>query len=163
MSKHSETQRKIEPLSKASDFGPGFTATFLYYFTSAAILTALVAARGLNVSLASGVPQQLGLIVGLLAGWAGGYFNRTVELSVVLPKRRALGQVEEALGEMGYGLAESAQWDEGNPVRIYQRSPLRQLLSGRIYLQQADSQITVAGRAGHLRDLRRRLSEANAK
>lgn len=150
-----------ETLADASDFGPGFTATFLYYFASASILTALVATRGLNVSMATGLPQQLGVIVGLLAGWAGGYFNRTVALSIAAPNRRALAQVEAALNEMGYHLSEAeSPQDEGEPVRVYVRSPLRQLLSGRVYLQQEGKSLTVASRAVHLRNLQRRLSDS---
>ncbi|MGB3612160.1 MAG: hypothetical protein WBA10_00090 [Elainellaceae cyanobacterium] len=146
---------------KASDVGPGAFATFLYYFTSTTILSALVVVRGLDLSVTTGVPQRLGLMVGLLAGALGVYFNRTVTLEVAASNSdRTLAEIEAALSELGYSLDEAALAaadDTDLPFRVYQRSALGKLLSGRVYVQQAKNQLIVASRAVHLRQLRRQL------
>lgn len=165
--KSSQPKTESVPPLAAADVGPGFTATFLYYFTSATLLATLVATKGLNLSLASGLPQQLGLVVGLAAGAAGGYFNRTVALSIAAPNTaRTRAKVEAALSDMGYSLdapnpaiSEPATGEASSPLSVYVRSPLRRLLSGRIYIQQDGNQLTMASRAGHMRQLQRRLSE----
>ncbi len=161
-----ETKSTAPTTLEATDVGPGFTATFLYYFTSATLLATLVAARGLNLSFGTGLPQQLGLAVGLVAGGLGGYFNRTAAISISAPPGSAsLAQVNGVLDEMGYHLdeADSASVDVSldSPLRVYVRSPLRQLLSGRVYVQQDDNQLTIASRAMHLRDLQRRLARSS--
>ena len=141
---------------QAADVGPGAVPTFLYYFTSATLLTSFVALKGLNLSFATGGPQQLGLLGGLLAGGIGAYFNRTVAIALAAPESgQARTGVEAVLADMGYHLSETVD-DDGMVVQVYERSALRQLLSGRIYLQRQD-QCIVAGRAGQLRQLQRRM------
>lgn len=142
---------------QAADVGPGAIATFLYYFTSTTLLTSFVAFKGLNLSFATGLPQQLGLLAGLVAGGLGAYFNRTIAITIAAPNSdRTLSEVEAVLQDMGYSLSETVE-DEAMVVRVYQRQPLRQLLSGQIYLQQQADQLTVASRAGQVRQLQRRL------
>lgn len=163
MAKSSRVKAESAPPLEAEGVGPGFTATFLYYFTSATLLATLVATKGLALSLGTGLPQQLGLGVGLAAGAVGGYFNRTVALSMAAPNTaRTRAKVESALSEMGYSLDESEPPADGAgaPLNVYVRSPLRRLLSGRIYIQQDGNQLTVASRAGHIRQLQRRLNSS---
>ncbi|MEO0409024.1 MAG: hypothetical protein AAF289_16900 [Cyanobacteria bacterium P01_A01_bin.135] len=143
---------------QAADVGPGAIATFLYYFTSTTLLASFVAFKGLNLSFATGQPQVLGLLAGLLAGGLGAYFNRTVATAIATPNSdRTLVEVEAVLEDLGYSLGETVT-DEAMVVRIYQRSPLRQLLSGQIYLQQQSQQLIIASRAGQVRQLQRRLN-----
>lgn len=63
------------------EYGPGISATFLYYFTSTAIVFAFITAQSLGTGI-SGFPQQVGLVGGIVGGLIGVYFNRTVTLSV---------------------------------------------------------------------------------
>ncbi|NJR63783.1 MAG: hypothetical protein HC769_36470 [Cyanobacteria bacterium CRU_2_1] len=46
------------------EFGPGFLTTFLYYFTSAAILSAIVIVKGAGMGLETGFPQEIGAMRG---------------------------------------------------------------------------------------------------
>jgi len=158
--------RAAENELQASDVGPGAFATFLYYFTSTTILAALVAVRGLDMSVTTGVPQRLGLMVGLLAGGLGIYFNRTATISIAAPNGdRTLGEVEAALAEIGYRLDQAelelsseATGSSEIPLRVYQRAALGRLLSGRVYIQQMENQLIIASRAVHLRQLQRQLN-----
>ena len=75
-------------------YGPGISATFLYYFTSTAIVFAFITAQSLGTGI-SGFPQQVGLVGGLVGGLIGVYFNRTVTLSV---SKQAGGKSESSKG-----------------------------------------------------------------
>lgn len=75
-------------------YGPGISATFLYYFTSTAIVFAFITAQSLGTGI-SGFPQQVGLVGGLVGGLIGVYFNRTVTLSV---SKQAGGKSEFSKG-----------------------------------------------------------------
>ncbi|MEB3355872.1 MAG: hypothetical protein VKK04_04045 [Synechococcales bacterium] len=140
----------------ASPFGPGFWATFLYYFTSMALLSTLLAAKGLGLGVSTGIPQQLGLVAGLMAGGLGGYFNRTTAIALPISNQKTfLKTLNEALEAMGYYPNPELDWEEG--VRVYERSPLRKVFSGRVYVQLEAQRAIVASRAMHIRSLKRRL------
>jgi hypothetical protein len=63
-------------------FGPGLAATFLYYFASTGIVLTMIASRGANLSIDTGIPQAVGAIGGTIAGIFGTYFNRTISFTV---------------------------------------------------------------------------------
>lgn len=134
------------------EFGPGIAATFLYYFTSTAVIFTLVTAQTVGGSL-DGFPKQIGLLGGIVGGLAGTYFNRTISLSLaqqdppVTPK-----QLTQLLETMGYAVTEV---DEADQVTVYERSGLSRFLSGKIFVQTGEKDTLVAGRAIHIRALKR--------
>jgi hypothetical protein len=137
----------------AIEFGPGIAATFLYYFTSTAVVLTFVASRAIGIGIDSGIPQQVGAVGGLLAGLLGAYFNRTVSFSVpVQSAKKFLNELESTLTQLGY-----EQIAEDEEVRIYQRSSFRKWFSGRIFVQLTDQQATIASRAITIRTLRKLL------
>ncbi|MEL6221692.1 MAG: hypothetical protein AAFR31_03500 [Cyanobacteria bacterium J06627_8] len=136
------------------EYGPGFVATFLYYFVTTALVATFAASKGLGVGLSTGLPQQLGLLLGLFAGGLGGYFNRTVSTSISFKSKKQLTKkLNEVLENMGY--CNSQEDDDG--VTVYWRSPLRQLLSGKVFVKFGDHDVTIASRSIHLKKLRRQM------
>jgi len=139
--------------SSAMQSGPGFAATFLYYFATTGVIFTLVAMQGLGLSTTSGLPQQLGIAGGVVAGLIGAYFNRTLTITVPFQNRKKfLATLETALNAMGY-----QQVTEEDDSRVYQRSNLSKWLSGKIYVQLEKNQATIASRAVHIRQLQKGL------
>ncbi len=133
--------------------GPGILPTFLYYFSGTALVSTLLAVKALNVGMDTGIPSQLGLVVGLFGGVVGAFFNRSVVLEVPFKHRKNfLKTLNSALAEMGYELA--ADTDDG---AVYERSPLRQLLSGKVFVQISGQTATICSRSIHIKALRKRL------
>lgn len=134
-------------------WGPGFFATFLYYFSSTGLVFAMIAIAGTGASFSSGIPQEMGLAGGLLGGLVGAYFNRTITLTLPAQNQKTfLKQLEAALTKMGY---ESA--GEADGLRVYQRQGLSRFMSGRIFLQFEDGNAILASRAVQIRTLKKRL------
>ena len=76
-------------------FGPGLLVTFLYYFSSTAVIFTLVVSRGMGLGTETGIPQAIGVAGGLLAGGIGAYFNRTVSWALPLKhKKKTLIELE---------------------------------------------------------------------
>ncbi len=135
---------------QSMQYGPGFLATFLYYFSTTAILTTFVASQGLHLNVSTGIPQQFGLLTGLVAGLLGGYFNRTATLSASFKNRdKFLQELDQTLTEMGYQQIDPI--DEN--VLVYQRSGLRKLLSGKIFVQLEEGTAAIASRSRQVRSL----------
>jgi hypothetical protein len=131
-------------------FGPGFLPTFLYYFTGTTVIFTFLAAKGLGLSLATGIPEQLGVLGGLVAGGLGAYINQTTSFSVQFRDRKKfLKELASALGELGY-----EQTAEEDGVRIYERSTARKFFSGKVYVQLEGNSATIASRASTVRQLR---------
>lgn len=136
--------------------GPGFVPTFLYYFSGTALVTTFLAVQSLGVGLETGIPNQLGLIFGSMGGLIGAYFNRNRVIELPIAKRKAfLQQLEQALAEKGYELDDTAALED---VAVYRRAALRQLFSGRIYVQIEGQQAFIASRAANLRWLAKKLT-----
>lgn len=135
-------------------FGPGFLPTFLYYFTGTAVIFTLLASKGLGLSLSTGIPEQLGMMGGLVAGALGTYLNQTTTFSVQFRDRKKfLRELETTLSELGY---EQASEEDG--LRIYERSSARKLFSGKVYVQLESNSATLGSRASIVRQLRKGLS-----
>ena len=135
--------------------GPGFLPTFLYYFSGTALVSTLLAVKALNVGLETGIPNQLGLVAGLFGGALGAYFNRSVVLQVPFKHRKKFFKtLNAALAEMGYELA--LDTDDG---AVYQRSPLRQLLSGKVFVQITGQTAVICSRSVHIKALEKRLNK----
>ncbi|NJL40076.1 MAG: hypothetical protein HC899_27450 [Leptolyngbyaceae cyanobacterium SM1_4_3] len=134
-------------------FGPGFGATFLYYFTSTAILFTLVSSQALGVDMGSGIPQQVGLVGGLVAGLMGAYFNRTTTLSVTFKGKKAfLANLNTVLSQMGY-----QQKSEEDDLLVYERSALGRFLSGKVYVQIEPEKATIASRSLQLKRIQKQI------
>jgi hypothetical protein len=131
-------------------FGPGLAATFLYYFTSTAILLTVVAALGAGVDVDTGIPQAVGAIGGTVSGVLGTYFNRTVSFTVPMQgQKKFLNSLDSSLNQLGY-----EKISQADNLRVYQQSSWRQWFSGRIFVQIADQQVTIASRASTIRTLK---------
>ncbi|MEB3268735.1 MAG: hypothetical protein VKJ09_09365 [Leptolyngbya sp.] len=134
--------------------GPGFALTFLYYFSGSALVATFLAVKSLGYGLNTGLPGQLALIVGAVGGFVGGFFNHTMTLTVPFKSRKQFLKtlVQDTLEPMGYELAE-----EVDDIRVYRRSPLRQIFSGKIYVEVQRDRAILASRALHIRALRKKL------
>lgn len=140
------------------EFGPGVAVTFLYYFTSTAVVLAFVVSQALDISVSTGIPQQFGAIGGLVAGLLGSYFNRTVSFTVSIKgQKQFLNRLESTLNEMGY-----QQISDEEGVRIYERSSLSKWFSGRIFVQTEGDQATIASRAIAVRSLKQVVGPQNS-
>jgi hypothetical protein len=134
-------------------YGPGFASTFLYYFVTTTLVATFVVSQGLGLKISSGYPSQIGLVIGIFAGLLGGYMNRTMSCSIAFDDKETFkNTLKEALDDMGYRHA----YDDEN-VSVYVRSPIRQLLSGKIFVQFDEKDVTIASRSVHIKDLQRRL------
>ena len=140
-------------------FGPGFWPTFLYYFVSTTLITAFLSSQGLGIDLESGLPLRLGLILGAIAGGAGGYFNRTVTFSVEFKSRKKfLRNLNEVLTEMGYLVTSELDSSEAeDDILIYKKSALGGLLSGKVFVQIGKDSATFASRAVYSQKLQKRF------
>lgn len=135
-------------------FGPGFAATFLYYFTSTAVIFTLVASQALGLSLQTNIPQQLGAIGGLAAGLIGAYFNRTITLTVpVQNQQEFLTKLNETLAQLGYQQSEELE----DQIWVYQRSGLSKAVSGKVFVQLEAGSATIASRAIQLNAIRKQI------
>lgn len=101
----------------------------------------------------TGLPQQLGLVSGLIAGLLGAYVNHTTTLSIQFRSRKTFSsELNAALQTMGY-----QQTAEENGIQVYERSSLRRLLAGKLYVQWDDHEATIASRAANIRRLQKGL------
>ena len=133
--------------------GPGIAFTFVYYFSGAALVTALFTAKTLGVGFSSGITGQFALAAGSLGGLLGVFFNRTKTLEISVAKPKVFNrEMEAALTEMGYVLAETV-----DGIAVYQQSPLRRLFSGDIYVQKQRKTVVFVSRAANIRRLAKRL------
>jgi hypothetical protein len=137
--------------------GPGFGLTFLYYFSGVALATTFLAVKALGVSLDTGIPNQFGLLFGVIGGLLGATFNRSKTLDLPFTSKKTFRQkLETTLSAMGYSEDPNANLDG---ILVYRRSPLRQLFSGKIYVLLTDQQAHISSRVSHLRGLQRQLQK----
>ena len=134
--------------------GPGFALTFLYYFSGSVLVATFLAVKSFGYGLSTGLPGQLLLIVGAVGGFMGGFFNHTMILQVPFKSRKQFLKtlVQDTLEPMGYELAE-----EMDAIKVYRRSTVRQLFSGKIYVEIQRDRAILASRAVHIRRLRKKL------
>lgn len=141
------------------EFGPGAAATFLYYFASTAMAITFVMSRSTGLGVGTGLPEQVGAVAGLVAGGLGVYFNRTVQFSLPLQGRKKfLNELDTTLAQYGYEQVEFDNADVPQDLRIYERTGMSKWLSGRIFVQIAEDQITFASRASTVRALKKILA-----
>ncbi|NJN85999.1 MAG: hypothetical protein HC881_06390 [Leptolyngbyaceae cyanobacterium SL_7_1] len=134
-------------------FGPGFLATFLYYFSTTAIVFALVSYKALGVGFDTQIPQQIGLLGGVLAGLVGGYFNRTRSFTVSYTNQKTfVAQLNDQLTQLGYQPQEPR-----DDVLVYERSALGKYLSGKVFVQLENGTATIASRSVQLSRIQKQL------
>ncbi|MEL6136022.1 MAG: hypothetical protein AAFQ61_13455 [Cyanobacteria bacterium J06626_23] len=135
--------------------GPGAGVTFLYYFVGTALVSALLAHQVLHVPFASGIPNQLGSVVGLLGGLVGTYFNANKTLELPMRGQKALmNRLTPILTDMGYSPIERP--DLENTV-VFAREQWRGRFSGKIYITFAGKTALINSRAVHIRALSQRV------
>ncbi len=136
--------------------GPGWGLTFLYYFLGTAMVSTLLASKSLGVSLDTGLPSQFGLLLGIIGGILGTLVNRSsmLELPIRNPKKFKQ-QLDTVLADMGYTEVSDARSDG---VLVYGRPLLRQLLSGKVYVQLNPKQAAISSRVSHIRQIKRQLA-----
>jgi hypothetical protein len=134
--------------------GPGIAFTFIYYFSGAALITALFAAQSLGVGFATGLPGQVGLLGGLVGGSLGVLFNRTrtLEIPVTSPKQMA-GKLASTLEAMGYTQTDTLE----NGIEVYQQGSFRRFFTGAILVQRRSQAWFLVSRAANIRTLKKRL------
>ncbi|NEQ49817.1 MAG: hypothetical protein F6K11_06730 [Leptolyngbya sp. SIO3F4] len=139
-----------------NNLGPENSLTFLYYFGTTTLITIVLASLVLNLSPMSVVPNQLGLVMGLVGGFLGLYFNRSITLKQPIKGHKVfLNQISQPLADLGYTLLE----DDSLPADlvIYARRNLRGWLSGKIYIRLDAKTAYITSRAVHIRGLKAKL------
>lgn len=143
---------------RSTRFGPGFLATFLYYFSTTALLTTFIISKGLDLNVGTGLPQQIGVVIGLLVGLLGGYFNRTTSFSVAFTNRdKFVKSLDSTLSEMGYEVVDSPD-DVDDDIIVYRRSALGRFLSGKVFVQLEPHEATIASRSVQVNGIRNRVA-----
>ena len=140
-----------------NNLGPENSLTFLYYFGTTTLITIVLASLVLHLSPMSGLPNQLGLVMGLVGGSLGLYFNRSITLKQPIKGHKVfLNQISQPLAQLGYTRVD----DESLPADLvmYARSNVRGLLSGKIYIRLEAKTAYITSRAVHIRGLKRILT-----
>ncbi|MEL6764990.1 MAG: hypothetical protein AAFO87_15340, partial [Cyanobacteria bacterium J06607_6] len=92
-------------LDEELPIGPGASFTFLYYFSTAAFITALFTARTLGVGIMTPLPVEFAVAGGAIGSALGVIFNRSSTLTIpVTSPKKFRQEVTRVLGEMGYSL-----------------------------------------------------------
>jgi hypothetical protein len=129
--------------------GSSFLSTFIYYFAVTAIGITAVVSQATDLKIATGIPQQLGAVGGVLVGLVGVYFNRLIVIVVpFLEQERFLVELETLLAAIDYPLQ-----SKGNNTWVYGRSGINQWLSGRVFVKIEGQAATIASRAVHIRQI----------
>ncbi len=133
--------------------GPGGTFTFIYYFSGAALITALFTVKTLGVGLSTGLPGEFALVGGLIAGTAGVFFNRTQTVEIPFQRRKLFKQqLASVMADLGYVCKDSE-----NGIDCYQRSSLQRWFAGDIYVRVQEQSALFVSRAANIRTLKKRL------
>lgn len=140
----------------ASNQGPENSLTFLYYFGTTTLITMGLASAVLKLSPTSAIPNQLGLVMGLVGGCLGLYFNRSITLKQPIKGHKVfLNQISQPLANLGYSQVDDDSLSAD--VVMYSRSKLRGLLSGKIYIRLEPKTAYITSRAVHIRGLKQQL------
>jgi len=135
--------------------GPGAGVTFLYYFVGTALVSALMARQLLHVPLASGIPNQLGSVLGLFGGLIGTYFNANKTLELPMRGQKALmNRLTPILTDMGYASIDRPDLDK---TEVFARDGWSGRFSGKIYITFMGKTAAVNSRAVHIRELAKRV------
>ncbi|NJL82355.1 MAG: hypothetical protein HC890_04220 [Chloroflexaceae bacterium] len=134
--------------------GPGFLITFVYYFTCIWLIGVVVITQGLGGR--TPLPYQLSLLFALVAGLSGATVNRSATLTIPFRDRhRCRAELETILNNLGF--EHKSQLDP--ETTLYQKSPWRAWLAGKIYVQWQDQAVAIGGRMSDLNRLRPHLEK----
>lgn len=137
--------------------GPGFVPTFLYYFVGTLLIVLLVISQGISdpqQQALLGNPLPVALLLGLVAGGLGAYFNGYEQMELPIKNRGAdLKALNQALATLGYSQSQAVE-----QVKIYERSLPGGFLAGKVLVQTQDKSISISGRASRIRALKKMLS-----
>lgn len=133
--------------------GPGASFTFIYYFSTAAFITALFTVKLFGVGLTTGLPGQFALIGGAVGGTLGVLFNRSRTLEVPFQSAKKFRQqLNNVLTDMGYAM----QARDGQTLR-YQKPNAARFFAGDIFVYEREKSVIIVSRASNIRTLTRRL------
>lgn len=139
-----------------SNPGPENSLTFLYYFGTTTLITIVLASMVLHLSPMSAVPNRMGIVMGLVGGFLGLYFNRSITLKQPIKGHKVfLNQISQPLAELGFTPVE----DDSLPadIVVYGRQNVRGMLSGKVYIRLEPKTAYITSRAVHIRGLRKSL------
>ena len=136
--------------------GPGFVPTFLYYFVSTTLIVVFIISNGLSEAEKSAFfdnPFQVGILLGLVAGGVGAYFNSYESFDFCLEKHGSNSKIlAETLATMGY---EKSQ--EIDHASIYERPFPGNFFAGKLILQFSENTVSISGRSNCIRTLKKLL------
>ncbi|WP_204141165.1 hypothetical protein [Halomicronema sp. CCY15110] len=136
--------------------GPGTSFTFLYYFATAGVITWLFVARLFGVGLMTTLPEEIGLVGGVLFGLVGILFNRSTTLEIPFTsKKKFRQQLSDVMASMGYALDTT----EGSVDR-YQKPKASRFFAGDIFVQQRSQSAIFISRVSNIRTLKRRFEKS---
>jgi hypothetical protein len=143
-------------LDDALPVGPGGLFTFIYYFSTAAFITALFSAKAFGVSVFTPLPWEVACIGGAIGGSLGVLFNRsqTLEVSDFSSQKVFRQELTTALSRLGYAFVSH---DDSGTVACYQRPNASRVFSGDIYVQERDDAVLIVSRAQNIRALEKIL------
>ncbi len=128
---------------------PGYTLTFLYYFSITNVLVIGLLSGRFGVSFLDRSIYPIGICAGLMAGILGASFNRNITVSAKVKKKGIwLKSLNQALADMGF----EPQKELGD-YSIYQKNGWVSLFSGRVFLKIEGKTATVIGRAAVVKTL----------
>lgn len=137
--------------------GPGLRFTFLYYFSTTILIVLLVMSQGLGVSLETKYPYQMGILLGIITGVLGAYFNHHSSIEVEIANNKQFKHnLSQILSEMGF----EEMTEEG--MMIYRQSSLKNLFSGQIFVKIEKQEATLSGRSRTLKKLQKRLKNESS-
>lgn len=131
--------------------GPEFLTTFVYYFVCTTLIVLLVTSQGMGISLESRFPYVIGILVGLVAGAIGAYFNRSVTLAT--PFEDNPKTLQKTLLEMGF--EPNGQMTD---FTIYSKSPFKSLFAGRVLVKIEKDAVTIISRSSTVKRLQDKLN-----
>lgn len=136
--------------------GPGFVPTFLFYFVGTTLIAAFVMDRGIGTELAFN-PFQVCILLGLVAGLVGAYFNSHQTLTLPIKNRGAfLKTLNQTLEQLGY--REVGKLDE---FTVYSRPAPSNFFSGKLFVEIEKDSATISGRGNKIRLLKKRMEQVS--
>jgi hypothetical protein len=136
---------------------PGISLTFLYYFSTTALVVLLALAQGLGLGFEKAIAYQTSSAIALLVGIVGTVRNRGITRQFSVKNRSDCEPIlTQALNEMGF--AEQEPWQDH--IAYY---PIRGWGKGKIFVKWEKRSLTLIGRAHLLRRLQSRLADVGIK
>lgn len=137
--------------------GPGAGLTFLYYFSMTVAISIFAGSQGLNLPIGTVALYRYGIVLGVVAGSIGTYFNRTASFDVSVQDASAFKkQLEQVLADLGFELDPDTTTEQDN-YTVYRRSGLSRTFSGAIFVAYRPKTTQIVSRAAMLRKLQQRL------